>query len=523
MKALKKNRKIQHLEGSIRDKVKSIEELSDITKKLKLSGKTVVHAHGTFDLLHYGHLKYLEASREYGDVLIVTITADKFVNKGPNRPVFAQELRAEMLAALGIVDWVGINNHLDAVPAIRKIKPDIYAKGQDYKNPGDDITGKIVDETKEVEKYGGQVIFTNEDTFSSTELLNRHFNVFEPHTRAYLKELRENNGAKQILSGIDKIKDYSVLIIGDAIIDEYTYVHPIGKSAKENMIATRYQNNECFAGGVFATANHVASFCKHVEVVTVLGGDDSYEKLIKENLKPNVKLTAITREGAPTTRKQRFVDPGYMRKLFEVYYMNDNPLVGGLQGELNNILSKKIGDYDVVIANDFGHGMMDLSTIDMLTKHSRFLAVNCQSNSANLGYNLITKYSRADYVCIDLPEARLAVSDKISPIEEIVGSLLPDKIDCSNFVITSGKHGCVTYQRGGVLHTIPAFSKSAIDTVGAGDAFLSVSSPLVASGMPLNLVGLVGNVVGALKIKIVGHRESVSKTDVIKSIKSLLR
>src|SRR5204862_3331113 len=125
----------QPLSAGPRDKVRTLDELAEITSRLKRSGKTVVLAHGTFDLLHVGHVRHLEAARKLGDVLVVTVTADRFVNKGPGRPVFTEWLRAEMLAALSYVDWVAINPSPDAVSAIDLIRPQFYVKGQDYQNP----------------------------------------------------------------------------------------------------------------------------------------------------------------------------------------------------------------------------------------------------------------------------------------------------------------------------------------------------------------------------------------------------
>lgn len=506
-----------------RNKIVSIEELASIVQVYKQNGRKVVQAHGAFDLLHLGHVKHLESARSKGDILIVTITGDKYVNKGPNRPVFTEHLRAEMLAALEIVDWVAINQHLDAVPAIKTIQPNYYAKGQDYVNPQGDVTGKISEERKAIESVGGAIVFTEEMTFSSTELINRNLNIYEPHLRAHLDNLREGGGLEELNQIIDSVKDYSVLVVGDAIIDEYQYVLPMGKSAKENMIATRYQDYERFAGGVFAAANHVASFCKHVEVITTIGDKDDYAALIRNSLKPNITLTPIVRSDTPTTRKQRFVDPSYMRKLFEVYYMDDESLTRDVEEQLNTAIKKRIKEYDVVIATDFGHGMIGRSTVDILVNQSKFLAVNTQSNSANMGYNLIHKYPRADYVCIDAPEARLAVTNKVSPIDEVITKHLPQKIDCSKFIITSGKHGCITHEKGEVVHTIPALTKSVVDTVGAGDAFLSVTAPLVATGAPLNKIGFIGNIVGALKVAIIGHQQSVEKASVLKSLTALLK
>lgn len=509
--------------SSPREKVRTLDEVAAICEQTRGTGRTVVQAHGTFDLLHLGHVRHLEAARKLGDVLIVTVTADRFVNKGPGRPVFNAELRAEMLATLEYVDWVAINDAADAVSAIERIRPSVYIKGQDYQNPDGDITGKITVERNAVEAHGGRIHFTDEVMFSSTELINRHLNIFEPHVREHLETLRQNGGLNELCDLIESVADYRVLLVGDAIIDEYQYVLPMHKTPKENMIATRYQDRELFAGGVFAAANHVASFCKQVDVLTCLGDFDSHEDLVRQSLKPNVGLKTFTRPGAPTTLKRRFVDPSYMRKLFEVYFMNDESLPPDVQVEVDRAIAEMASDYDVVIATDFGHGLIAASSIDELTKNSRFLAVNTQSNSANLGYNLITKYRRADYICIDAPEARLAVSDRVSNVGDIARRLTESHIDCSKIIVTQGKHGCVTFENGGIVHTIPAFAKNVIDTVGAGDAFLAVTAPLVASGAPMDRVGFIGNVVGALKVEIVGHRRSIEKVSLIKGINGLLK
>jgi rfaE bifunctional protein nucleotidyltransferase chain/domain len=509
--------------SSPRQKIISLGEVAEIAEQLRRSGRTVVQAHGTFDLLHLGHVRHLEAARNLGDALIVTVTADRFVNKGPGRPVFNGELRTEMLATLEYVDWVAINDSPDAVSAIERIRPSIYIKGQDYQNPQGDVTGMISVEREAVEAHGGRIHFTDEVTFSSSELINRHLNVFEPHIREHLDTLREDGGLEQLCELIERVANYRVLLVGDAIIDEYQYVLQMHKTPKENMIATRYQDREVFTGGVFAAANHVASFCKQVDIITCVGDFDSYDDLIRRSLKPNVGLKAFTRVGAPTTLKRRFVDPSNVRKLFEVYFMNDEPLTSDLQTEIDNAIAHHAANYDIVIAADFGHGLISQSSIDALTANARFLAVNTQSNSANLGYNLITKYPRADYICIDTPEARLAVSDRISNVGDIARRLSEDYIDCSKIIVTQGKHGCVTFERGGIVHTIPAFAEHVVDTVGAGDAFLAVTSPLVATGAPMSHIGFIGNVVGALKVEIVGHRRSIEKAALIKGITGLLK
>src|SRR3984885_2121687 len=209
---------------SPRAKVRTLAEVAAACEQARRAGQTVVQAHGTFDLLHLGHVRHLEAARKLGDVLIVTVTADRFVNKGPGRPVFSAELRAEMLATLAYVDWVAINDAADAVSAIEQIRPSIYIKGQDYQNPQGDITGKAQRERQALEAFGGRIDFTDEVTFSSTDLINRHLNVFEPHVRDHLDTLRQDDGLNELCSLIESVADYRVLLVGDAIIDEYQYV-----------------------------------------------------------------------------------------------------------------------------------------------------------------------------------------------------------------------------------------------------------------------------------------------------------
>lgn len=508
---------------SVHDKLINPLQAAILSKQARQLGRDVVMAHGVFDLFHVGHLRHLETARREGDILIVSLTADAFVNKGPDQPVFPALMRAEILASLEIVDWVVINDAASAVPMLNTIKPTVYIKGAEYTNAEDDITGKITDEKHAVEKNGGRIIFTNDIVFSSSTLINNYLDIYDPPLREYLHTARSNHIQDDIINSIESVADYRVLVVGDAIIDEYQHVASMGKSAKENMIATRHMERELFAGGVFAAANHVAGLCAEVEIVTCLGSDDSHEDLIRENLKPNIKLHPFYRPDAPTTRKCRFVEKPYLRKMFEVYFFDDEPLPVTLQQQIDSYITNTADDFDLVIVTDFGHGLIAESTINTLVDNARFLAVNAQTNSANHGYNLVTKYPKADYICIDAPEARLAVADKYSDIDNVICERLSQQVNCPNIIVTHGNAGCITYRQGTQAHHIPAFTGNVIDTVGAGDAFLSITSPIVAAGTPLELAGFIGNAAGALKVGIVGHRKSIEKPQLIKCVTSLLK
>jgi rfaE bifunctional protein nucleotidyltransferase chain/domain len=514
---------IQHVPFPAHAKIKTIEQLGEVARTAQSQGRTVALCHGVFDLVHLGHVRHIQAARSEGDVVMVTVTADRYVNKGPGRPIFPENMRAEMLASLGNVDWVGINHTSSAEPVLDTIRPDIYVKGSDYENPEDDITGKIKSERDAVERHGGRIVFTRDVTFSSSSLVNRYFDIYDPPLRDYLQQVRESGGADRLLRLIDSVQNMHVVLVGDTIIDEYQYVSALGKPSKENIVATLFKSREQFAGGVLAAANHVASFCKSVEIVTVLGGDDYPEEFIRAHLRPNVKLTPIRAEGRPTTRKLRYVELGYLHKLFEVYTMNDTPFGEPERAEIDRVTSERVRGADVVIATDFGHGMIAQSTITALAENSKFLAVNAQSNGGNFGYNLITKYPRADYISIDAPEARLATSDKFSDIAAVIEKQLHGRIDCDNIIVTHGSFGCYPFSRKTGVSRVPAFTKTVVDTVGAGDAFLTITAPLVAAGGDIRDVAFIGNAAGAIKVGIVGHRNSVEKVPLVKFVTALLK
>lgn len=504
-------------------KIKSLAQLGEIAVTARASGRAVILCHGVFDLLHIGHIRHLEEARRQGDVLIVTLTADAFVNKGPGQPVFNEHMRAEMLAALATIDWVGINHAPTAEPILDVVRPSVYVKGPDYESASSDVTGKIVDERVKVEGHGGRIYFTNDITFSSSTLINRHLNLYDPPLQELLTQMREAGDLETILDLIARTSDMRVLVVGDTILDEYRYVSGLGRPSKENIVATKFLNQELFTGGVLAAANHVASFCHDVEVITALGDDEDARAVIGNSLKPNVRMHAVRLPGRPLTRKTRFVDPTYYRKLFEVYYMDDSPMAGAARSEVSALIADHAARADLVIVTDFGHGLIDSSAIEILCADSRFLAVNTQTNAGNFGYNLVSRYSRADLICLDDTEARLAAAEKYVDLEQMLTRSLPAKIDCERIILTLGREGCAGYTPAEGINLVPAFTKTVVDTIGAGDAFFAVAAPFAAAGGAIKHVAFLGNAAGAIKVGVVGHRESVEKARLVKFVTALLK
>jgi rfaE bifunctional protein nucleotidyltransferase chain/domain len=508
--------------ADIESKIKSLNELATIVDEMRRKGRTIVQCHGVFDLVHPGHIRHLEAAKRDGDVLVVTITKDEHVNKGPGRPVFNQRLRAESIAALANVDFVAVNQWPTAVEAIRCLRPHVYVKGNEYASAENDLTGMIAMEEAAIKEVGGKIRFTDEITFSSTELLNSHFDVYPEEAQAFLQQFRQRYSAADVIKSLDALRGLKVLLIGETIIDEYHYCQTLGKSPKEPLVATKYLRGETFAGGVLACANHLAGFCEDVDLVTCLGSQDSKEEFIQEHLKPNVRPRFFHRDDASTIVKRRYVEQAFLTKMFEVCFLDDSPLPSRIERDVCRYLQEVIREYDLVLVADYGHGFMGPELISAICAGARFLTVNTQTNSANTGYNLITKYPRVDFICIDEPELRLACTDRSTSLRELITSTAT-RLKSGWAAITRGHHGSLTYSAQEGFYDVPVFSSKVVDRVGAGDAYLSVAAPCVAAHVPMDVVGFVGNAVGALAVRIIGNRSAVEPVPLYKFVTALLK
>lgn len=502
-------------------KILSLDELAKRIAVLKGEGKRVALCHGCFDLLHLGHMKHFEAAKQDADVLIVTVTPDRFVNKGPGRPVFTEALRMEAIAALGVVDFVALNRWETAIETITLLQPDLYVKGQDYKDRSKDVTGMIDKEEAAVEAVGGILHFTEEIQFSSSNLINAHFSPLDDSVQQFLSDFRKRFDADRVIADLEALNTLKVLVIGDTIIDEYHYCRPLGKSSKSPTISSVLLREEQYAGGVLAIANHLDQFAGSVELVTCLGAKDERRAMIEQKLSPAIKNHFFVRPDGPTPIKRRYLDHYLNIKLFEVTFLNEEPLAGALEAQIIARLEERLPHCDLVVVADFGHGMLSPGIIDMLQKSGKYLVVNAQTNSNNYGFNYITKYSRTDYISIDEAELRLPFGAKREALDGLIDRL-QDITHAHDVQITLGQRGSI-YRRGKAQVLTPAFATTVKDSVGAGDAVLSLTALCTKNGVDPAIIGLVGNCMGALAVEIIGNERPVYKKDLLKFVKHLLK
>src|SRR6266702_1788062 len=180
------------------------------TDKIHAKIPRVVLCHGTFDLLHLGHIRHLKEAKAQGDRLVVSVTADKHVGKGNGRPHFNANQRMEALRALDCVDDVFINDSLDAVQAIEHVRPAVYVKGIDYAGKEDAVLQR---EIKAAEKYGGIFHITKTEKWSSSRLLNGE--TLSEFVLAYLDSARKRDFLPKIQDAFKQADGLTVAFVGE--------------------------------------------------------------------------------------------------------------------------------------------------------------------------------------------------------------------------------------------------------------------------------------------------------------------
>lgn len=510
------------MKEKIKNKILLLDALIDKVKGLQEKGKVVVQSHGIFDLIHPGIIEHLYSAKEQGDVLIVTIIKDKDVRRGPGRPIFPENLRAENVASLEVVDYVSLVDDDIPFECVKRIRPDIFAKGRAYKERDQKIHEKIFEEEREFYFGKSKIYETDGFSFSSSEIINNFLDIYPEETKSFLKDFSRKYSFHDIVERLNNLKDLRVLLIGDGIIDEYHYCTPLGKATKAHLVVSKYLSHEVFAGGAFAIANHIAGLCENIKLLTLLGNEDSKEDFILKTLKPNIETKFFYRDDGPTIVKKRYIDQYLNQKIFEVNYLNDEYINKDCESGIIDYLKSEIPEYDLVLVSDFGHGLITNKIIKVIERLSKRFAVNTQTNAANAGYNMITKYHTPYYVCLDEPEIRLSAQERYKNIEDIIVKI-KRAIKADNLIVTLGKKGSIGINSENEINRTPIFSTKVIDTIGAGDAFFAFTAPCFARDMPLDLVSFIGNAVGALAVQIIGNKKPVEKHELLEFIHAILR
>jgi len=361
--------------------------------------------------------------------------------------------------------------------------------------------------------------------FSSTKLINNYFENLATPVKNFCRALAKTCTPDQFRDSIESLAGLKVLLIGDIIFDRYSNVKMQGLTSKNRILSVRYLNEETQSGGALAIYRHLKQFCGDVKFVSLVGTEPWVDSLLRSEVKQEEDW--IVRDPDFTTIvKQRFVEPlitgKELMKLFAVNYMGDTAPSPDTQQVIKERLANHLADFDVVIVADFGHGLLQLEHRMLIQEMARFMSLNCQTNSNNHGFNIISKqYKRAD--CFSLDEQELLLACARRPIEYMKELEKLRKSFNANYAwLTRGAVETIGLHEKEKPSLCLPLEVNVVDTVGAGDAFFSVVSLAAAKKLPVNLVTFMGQLAGGQAVKIIGNQQPISKATLLKSGMSLL-
>ena len=499
-------------------KIVSLDALRAAVAEARSAGKTIVQCHGCFDIVHPGHIRYLEFARQQGDVLIVSLTGDAAFSKREEGPYIPQELRAENLAALLFVDYVYIDAHPTAEHILAAVQPDLYVKGREYEDS--DEPGFLA-EKRTVEAGGGRIVFSSgEIVFSSTQLIAQMptSDDLQQHRLSLLCQ-RHGITTGRVQDTLQAMRGLQVLVIGDLVLDRYVFCDTLGVAHESPMLSLARLNECVYLGGAAIVARHAAAMGARPVLLTC-GADDEPTREAVATLEQEGVTVELIRSRPHLVEKTRFLADD--NKLFKVDFGQRLPLDSDAERQAARRLEHHARDSQAAIFCDFGYGMITGGllgrTLPMLRHNVPTLAADVSGGRANL-----LAFEKVDLLCPTEREVRAVLNDYDSGLSAVAWQALT-RTQARHILVTLEKRGLVAFQRpnqqpgtpgwAGRLRSeqLPSFVDHPVDGLGCGDALLAGSTLALAAGGSLLLAAYLGNAAAAVEARQLGNHP-VSRTD----------
>jgi rfaE bifunctional protein kinase chain/domain/rfaE bifunctional protein nucleotidyltransferase chain/domain len=457
-------------------KILSLAELLQVRAECRERGLVVVQCHGCFDIVHPGHLRYLRFAKEQGDRLIVSVSGDEVVGKGPARPYVGEKLRAENLAAFEFVDYVTIDRHPWAGPVLEALRPDVYVKGREYATSTDP---RFRDEKALVEGYGGSVIFSSGDVvYSSSYILERFRDRYGLEQQRVAAFCERHGITRERLDGV--LRSFAgrrVLVVGDPILDSYHFCEAPALAAEAPVLSVTPVREEHHAGGAFLVASQLAQLGAEVSVLGPRGESSDHGALGALLDESGAHWLGPSTPSRPVFTKTRFVVDG--QKVLQVNRGFPAPLSEEGNRAFAATLSELWEQYDAVVACDFGYGLMSPTVVaclnDLAARRRRPLYLDVSGR----GQGTLLKVKGARLASPTEAELRGAFGDAESGLSNLASRLL-HATRSSCLALTLHGRGAMLFLPAeggsGRLPTdyLPSLHRGPVaDAVGAGDVFLA--------------------------------------------------
>jgi len=500
-------------------KIKTVDEVLEAVGQFPRR-RRVIMCHGTFDVVHPGHLRHLLFAKSKGEVLIVSLTADIHVSKGDLRPHVPQELRAANLAAYEFVDYVIIDGNSTPLENITRLMPDYFVKGYDYASAGSNP--KTEDERQTVNSYGGQMIFSPGDFVLSSSRLIKAAPPDIKYER--LLSLMERNSISfgDLRNTVRHLSSMTVCVLGDTIIDSYTRCSMIGGQTKTPTISVLFEGVEHFVGGAGIVAKHLAAAGARVQFLTVFGDDELGKFAMSDLATSGVGVTPCVDNTRPTTDKNAIVVEQY--RLLKVDTLDNRPVDRNVREKF--IAELAASKADVFVFSDFRHGVFNRASIPEYVRALPTNSFRVADSQVASRWGNITDFVGFDLITPNEREARFSLGDQDSNLRSLAASLY-NHASCRVLIMKLGERGTMTYKSSDASDLsgwfqLDSFTSSVADPVGAGDALLAYATlALKVSGSP-EQAAILGSIAAACECELDGN-VPISREAVIARIDAVER
>ena len=479
--------------NSISKKIIKPDQLKKILNK-KYKNKVIGHCHGTFDIVHPGHIRHFIYAKQKSDILIASITADRFITKKFEGTFLNEDLRARNLAAISIIDYVVIDYNQEPLKLLDLIKPNYFLKGFEYSSLKNT---KTIEEVKILKKNKGEVLFSPGDEVYSSSTIQ---NIYKP--KLELEKLYSIMDSSKITfditkKNINKFKSQTVTVIGDTIIDKYIYTKILGQTSKTPTFSVKKMSEKIFVGGAGIVAMHLKSLGAKVNYISVIG-NDKYGKYAKKVLdKHNISFYFVEDKSRPTTVKERYWAENY--KLLQVDTLSNH----SISKESIIKINKKIKSLnsDAFIFSDFRHGIFNKETIKIFSSSIPKKSIKVADSQVSNRWGNILDFKGFDIIFPNEKEARFALANQDSPVRN-VGTEVLKKSKSRYLILKLSERGLLVYKKSGIypkdFFPIGSFVKNLVDGIGAGDALLAASTLSFLSSKNILISSVTGNIAASL-------------------------
>ncbi|MBF0351777.1 MAG: adenylyltransferase/cytidyltransferase family protein [SAR324 cluster bacterium] len=493
---------------TLQSKIITVSNLVEQRQSWKKNHQKVIFCYGHFNVIHPGHLRFLEYAKGLGQIVVVGVLGETHIADKYKAHYYSLTERLQGVNALHSVDYVVAIEQGSVEDIISGLCPEIVVLGKEFE---EERRSEIQNQIDLVNQLGGQVIFHAGDVrYATADLLHGSLQELE---RERLQQfhyacVKQGINMKQLEKQLDVFSNCRMLVIGDTIVDQYVACDALGMSAEAPVLVVRELETREFVGGAAIVAAHVKALGAQCQYVSVVGQDLPATMVRQELERQGIQYHLFDDKSRPTTFKIRYMVEH--QKLFRVSRLKEHSLPESIEDQIILKLRKLAPEVDGILVCDFVYGVItpriEEVILDLAKKHHLRLFGDLQCSS-QIGD--VSKFKQFDLLCPTEKEARIALGNNEDGVEWIAHTLM-EKTDSRNLVLKLGANGFIAYSKEQGNEFIrsqhfPAMTTNPVDVAGAGDSLISALAVSLCTGHSLPEASALGACVAALAVRNIGN------------------